>query len=1054
MFIFISLYLLPPLHLFLHVTATEDYLLPYSPTDLILLNCGASSDLSSPDGRSWDAAYSNLDISKSYFSLSANNYKLLNNFSASLTVSAITPPVDYFTKEFIITVWDNQKFELTFSPSPSSFAFINGIEIVSMPDSFYARGNDNPLTYVDFDFPFYLDNTTALETVYRLNVGGQDINSIGDTGMYRTWNQDSGYLLESTGNTPYLPGVKIKYTVETPAYSAPVIVYSTMRSMGPEPNVNKNYNLTWLFPVDAGFHYLLRLHFCETRQEVKTENDQVFLIFINNQTAEYDADVIHMSGGNGIPVYKDYIVPVPQGSQSKQDLWLALHPNTETKPRYADAILNGLEIFKLNTTDGNLAGLNPEPTVAPPPAEKNSSLQERRKGKRSPILLVIGIVGGSIGAVIACSLIIYFFAFKYQETPRPAATISSSLPSDLCRRFTLVEVKEATRNFDDQNIIGSGGFEHLREHLYKTKSSPLPWKQRLEICIGAAKGLHYLHSGAKHTIIHHFGLSRLGPTSTSQTHVSTVVKGSFGYMDPEYYRRQHLTEKSDVYSFVLCARPPVIPSSPNEKASLAEWARKFYQRGTVDQIVDPHLKGEAAPVSINKFAEIANSCLHGQGIERPKMGDVVWGLEFALQLQQTAEKNPNSVDGINMNIKAHYHHIEMSWPLTKMTCLVEPSHILGAESWPLMKRVSPLVIQSKEQDEVYNIRLDTANDLKVFHEQNSSLQERRKGKRSPILLVIGIVGGSIGAVIACSLIIYFFAFKYQETPRSATTISSSLPTDLCRRFTLVEVKEATRNFDDQNIIGSGGFGTVYKGYIEYGSSAVAIKRLDSSSKQGTREFQTEIKMLSDLRHLHLVSLIGYCDDHGEMILVYDYMSRGALREHLYKTESSPLPWKQRLEICIGAAKGLHYLHSGAKHTIIHRDVKSTNILLDENLVAKVSDFGLSRSGPTSTSQTHVSTVVNGSFGYVDPQYYRRQHLTEISDVYSFGVVLFEVLCARPPVISSLPKEQASLAEWGRNCYQRGTLDQIVDPHLKGEVAPVSINKFAEIASMLLTWSRN
>ncbi|KAL9381080.1 hypothetical protein Peur_026737 [Populus x canadensis] len=485
MSIFIALYLLPPLHLFLYVTATKDYSLPYSPTDLILLNCGASSNLSSPDGRSWDgdsqskfaasnppeassvfeasnqdpsvnqvpymtarifhskftytfpvlpgpkfvrlyfypASYSNLDISTSYFSISANNYRLLNNFSASLTVSAIIPPVDYFTKEFIITVRDNQKLELTFIPSPASFSFINGIEIVSMPDSFYARGHDNPLTYVGRDVHTFLDNTTALETVYRLNVGGQDIGSTGDTGMYRTWNQDLEYLIGQAGNTPYLPGVKIKYTTKTPAYSAPVMVYSTMRSMGPEPRLNMNYNLTWIFPVDAGFLYLLRLHFCETRKEFINENQQIFLIFINNQTAEYDADVIHMSGGNGIPVYKDYIVLVPPGGQSKQDLWLELHPNIELKPTYADAILNGLEIFKLNKTDGNLAGFNPEPTVAPPRAEQHP---ERRTGKRSSIITVIGIVGGSIGAVFACSLILYFFAFKQKRVKDPSKSEEKS----------------------------------------------------------------------------------------------------------------------------------------------------------------------------------------------------------------------------------------------------------------------------------------------------------------------------------------------------------------------------------------------------------------------------------------------------------------------------------------------------------------------------------------------------------------------------------------------------------------------------------------------------
>ncbi|XP_051141376.1 putative receptor-like protein kinase At5g39000 [Andrographis paniculata] len=274
---------------------------------------------------------------------------------------------------------------------------------------------------------------------------------------------------------------------------------------------------------------------------------------------------------------------------------------------------------------------------------------------------------------------------------------------------------------------------------------------------------------------------------------------------------------------------------------------------------------------------------------------------------------------------------------------------------------------------------------------------------------------------------------------------------VCRVFSFGEIRVATRNFSAALLIGRGGFGKVYKGMIDDGQTPVAVKRLKPNSTQGAREFLTEIETLSELRHCNLVSLIGYCNGGREMILVYDYMASGTLADHLYKLQEEsnyvPLSWKQRLNICIGAARGLDYLHTG--HGIIHRDVKASNILLDKNFVAKVSDFGLARHEERNKLESHVSTRVKGTKGYFDPHYVNTNKLTRKSDTYAFGVVLFEVLCGRPAVDLNLLEEEQILTKWARDNVKKGSIDQIVSPSLWDEVSGDCLKAFLAIAGRCL-----
>ncbi|KAI3766495.1 hypothetical protein L2E82_16558 [Cichorium intybus] len=260
-----------------------------------------------------------------------------------------------------------------------------------------------------------------------------------------------------------------------------------------------------------------------------------------------------------------------------------------------------------------------------------------------------------------------------------------------------------------------------------------------------------------------------------------------------------------------------------------------------------------------------------------------------------------------------------------------------------------------------------------------------------------------------------------------------------QKFTYSEVKSITDNF--KVVIGKGGFGQVYHGYI--GDAQVAVKMLSESSLQGDKEFQAEAYLLLSVHHKNLTSLVGYCNEGNHKGIIYDYMANGNLEKHLFDTSSSVLNWDTRLQIACDTARGLEYLHHGCKPPIVHRDVKCTNILLDEKFQAKLADFGLSRAFPTECA-THISTLVAGTPGYLDPEYHSSYRLTEKSDLYSFGVVLLVIITGRP-AIAKYDNDNMHISEFVNLKLADGNVKSVVDFRLLGEFDIGSARKAIELA---------
>ncbi|XP_017437263.2 leucine-rich repeat receptor protein kinase HPCA1 isoform X2 [Vigna angularis] len=425
-------------------------------------------------------------------------------------------------------------------------------------------------------------------------------------------------------------------------------------------------------------------------------------------------------------------------------------------------------------------------------------------------------------------------------------------------------------------------------------------------------------------------------------------------------------------------------------------------------------------------------------------------ITLQLSLMQSFQHNDIPVDSVSLSNprKNTYQYLELTLKVFpsgqdrfNRTGISSVAFILSNQTYKPPSMFGPYYFTS---DDYENFMNDTVLEGPVIP----------PSKSSNTAIIAGAAAGG-AALLVLILVIFVYALHRKNKPVKATgkhnpfeqwgpdESSSSIPQlKGARCFSFEEIQNCTKNFSQVNNIGSGGYGKVYRGTLPNGQ-LIAVKRAQKESMQGGLEFKTEIELLSRVHHKNLVSLIGFCFEQGEQMLIYEYVANGTLKDTLLGKSGIRLDWIRRLKIALGAARGLDYLHELANPPIIHRDIKSTNILLDERLNAKVSDFGLSK--PLGDgAKGYITTQVKGTMGYLDPEYYMTQQLTEKSDVYSFGVLMLEMITARRPIERGkyiVKVVKGALDKTKGFCG----LEEVLDPTIELGTALNGFEKFVDLA---------